>query len=339
MVIKLGTAAITLPDGRLNEGLLAECCRQINLLGNQYHVLLVSSGAVGSGMTAIKQYKATIYQKKAAAAVGNPLLMASYARHFAQFNITTAQCLLERAHFNNRKHFVQLRKTIETLWSSGILPIANDNDVVNDLELRFSDNDELATLLAVALDATQLLIGSTVDGLMDAAGKTIKQVNAIDEQLFTLVRPEKSAQGLGGMFSKLSHTRKATAMGIATTIFNARIPGNILLAAAGKTGTHFMPQKSSLNARQKWLKSGRIHGTICVDAGAAEALLARKSLLAVGIKKIAAPFVKGELVEITNPDGSVLAVGKSRMASAAINPTEKSQVVLHANDIMLIENE
>ena len=335
LVIKLGTAAITLPSGLVNTKQLALICNQLASLHSRYHLLVVSSGAVGSGKAFIEKYKGTINQKKAAAAIGNPLLMATYARLLGKHSIVTAQCLCERSHFSNRKSFVQLKATITELWKSNIVPIANDNDVVNDRELRFSDNDELATLLAVAFNAKMLLIGSSVDGLLDAKGELLNQVSKIDESILALVRPEKSAGGLGGMFSKLTHTRLATSLGIDTVIFNARRPKGIEEAYQGLGGTHFIAQKSNLNARQKWLLSGSTHGALVVDAGAAAALRKRKSLLAVGILRIKTPFVKGEMIDIEDEEGQVLAMAKSRITAQEAATKQPSLIVAHANDIQL----
>jgi glutamate 5-kinase len=335
IVIKLGTAAITTADGGVNSDLLKNICAQLATLQQRHHVLLVSSGAVGSGKPFIEGYKGSINQKKAAAAIGNPLLMAQYARHFAKHNITVAQCLCERSHFNNRKSFVQLKATITELWKSNIIPIANDNDVVNDRELRFSDNDELATLLAVAFNASALLIGSSVQGLLTPDNQLLSEVKVIDETIFSYVKPEKTAQGLGGMFSKLSHTKLATSMGIETVIFNAREKGNILKAYRQETGTTFAAQKSNLTARQKWLLSGKTHGGVVVDTGAAQALLKRKSLLAVGVLKVNGSFVVGEMIDIEDEAGTVLALAKSKVNAQDITTKTGSLVVAHANDIML----
>jgi glutamate 5-kinase len=325
-----------LPDGSINKPLLKHICQQVATLAADRPIIMVSSGAVGSGKPFIGKYKGTINQKKAAAAVGNPLLMAQYAKYFASHNITVAQCLLERSHFNQRERFVQLKATITELWKNGIIPIANDNDVVNDREIRFSDNDELATLLAVAFDAHKLLIGSSVAGLLDAEGRVVPKVKSIDETLFGLVRPEKSTQGLGGMASKLSHTRLATSMGIETVIFNAREKNNITLASQGLSGTVFGAQKANLNARQRWLLSGRTHGTVVVDEGAAKALANRKSLLAVGVKEVIGGFVKGEMIEIETMEGKVLAMARAKMHSADMVPENRSMVVAHANDMVLL---
>jgi glutamate 5-kinase len=336
IVLKLGTAAITLPDGLINKPLLRHICGQVAALAKERPIIMVSSGAVGSGKPFIQKYKGTLNQKKAAAAVGNPLLMAQYAKYFANHGITVAQCLLERSHFNQRERFVQLKATISELWKNGIIPIANDNDVVNDRELRFSDNDELATLLAVAFDAHTLLIGSSVGGLLDAKGQVIPRVSAIDETLFGLVKPEKSAQGLGGMASKLSHTRLATSMGIETIIFNAKAKNNILQAMLRQSGTLFTARKSTLNARQRWLMSGRTHGTVVVDEGAAKALGARKSLLVVGVKNVIGSFVKGEMIEIESSDGRLIGMARAKMHAADIGPDTRSQVLAHANDMVML---
>lgn len=336
IVVKLGTAAITTPDGLLHKSLLQNICQQLAKLHQQYHLILVSSGAVGSGKPFIKNYKGSINQKKAAAALGNPLLMGAYAAHFKKENLLVAQCLLERNHFNQRERFVQLKATITELWKNDIIPIANDNDVVNDRELRFSDNDELATLLAVAFDAERLLIGSSVAGLLDDKGNMLDRVDSLDERIFGFVKPEKSTQGLGGMASKLSHTRVATSMGIETVIFNAKVPGNILKANEGQTGTLFEAQKSTLNARKRWLLSGKPHGTVVVDAGAEKAILNRKSLLSVGVVSTEGLFLKGELIDILNPSGVLLAMASSKINASAWSREIPGQLVAHANDISLI---
>lgn len=336
LVIKLGTAAITLPDGTINQPLLRNLAAQLATLHSRYRLLLVSSGAVGSGKPFLKKYKGTINQKKAAAAIGNPLLMATYARHLGRHGIHTAQCLLERSHFNQRDRFVQLTATITELWRNDIIPIANDNDVVNDRELRFSDNDELATLLAVAFGADRLLIGSSVDGLLTPDGLLLQEVKEVDATILSYVKPEKSAQGLGGMASKLSHTRAATRMGVPTIIFNARHKGNVLRALEGQAGTLFLAKKCALSARQKWLQQGRPHGTLVIDAGAAAALQQRKSLLVVGIQEVLGQFVKGELIDIAGPEGHIIALGRCRLGAAELAMAGGSAIAVHANDVSVL---
>ena len=173
IVIKFGTASITHKTGELNEEILQEIARQISILHADYQVVMVSSGAVGAGRGFIQNYKGTLSERKAAAAIGNPLLLAKYTQYFSKYGIVVAQSLCERQHFANRNQFLQLKETYQELWKNGVIPIANENDVVSNLELKFSDNDELATLIATGFGAETLLLCTSVGGLLDADKKII----------------------------------------------------------------------------------------------------------------------------------------------------------------------
>ncbi len=122
--------------------------KEIAGLSTSYHIVLVSSGAVGSGKIFIKNYKGSLIERKAAAAIGNPILIQLYHKYFSKYGITVAQALCERHHFSNRAQFLQLKETFFEFWNNNILPVVNENDLVSNVELKFSDNDELATLLA-----------------------------------------------------------------------------------------------------------------------------------------------------------------------------------------------
>ena len=155
LVIKFGSAAIT-TDGEIDERIVLEIARQCAQLQPKYNIVIVSSGAVAAGKKFIPKYTGTLAQKKAAAAIGNPLLVRTYGTYFKPFKIALAQSLCERHHFANRSQFLQLKSTYETLWKNNVIPIANENDVVSNKELKFSDNDELATLIAVGFGAEQI---------------------------------------------------------------------------------------------------------------------------------------------------------------------------------------
>jgi glutamate 5-kinase len=127
----------------------------------------------------------------------------------------------------------------------------------------------------------------------------------------------------------------ATKMGIETVIFNARNANALLNAAANKAGTVFLAQKSSLSDRQKWLLSGNTQGSLAIDAGAAKALLQRKSLLAVGVVRIVTDFAEGEIIDIEDEQGQLVAMGKTRM-HAKNWVKGAAQVVVHANDLILL---
>jgi glutamate 5-kinase len=339
LVFKIGTSSITTPQGFVDEPLMAEVVKQISELHQSYHIVIVSSGAVGTGKKYIKDYSGKIDERKAAAAIGNPILINKYAGMFEPYGIPIAQSLCERSHFSHRNQFLQLRDTYEELWRNGVIPIANENDVVSSRELKFSDNDELATLLAVGFGAELLLIATSVPGVLDQNGEVVRKIERFDESVLGLATKEKSAAGLGGMVSKLTFAKLATHLGIRVCIFSARAEKGILEAVSGTTGTVCIPRKATANARQKWLASGSlISGSIVVDAGARKALEGRKSLLMVGVKEIPQGFSAGDVIDIADENGEYFAVARVRTHSSDLlqRVGEKKLIVAAADDIVVL---
>lgn len=338
IVVKYGTAAITLPTGEPDPDILKQIAKEIASLHKQFRVIVVSSGAVGAGKSFIRNYKGTLSQRKAAASIGNPLLINIYSEVFRPFGIPIAQSLCERGHFADRSRFLQLKDTFEELWRNGVIPIVNENDVVSDRELKFSDNDELATLLAAGFGAEALMLCTSVGGVLNESGEIIRQVSDIKD-LFQYVRTDKSFLGLGGMASKLTFAKLATRLGIRVVIFGMKQHGGLLEAVEGKNGTELSPEKSTLSARNKWLGSGGlISGKLYVDAGAGRAVLKRRSLLAVGVVEVKGEFEKGEIVEVMNPEGEAIAVARARVSSQNLVKNLKTQnyEVANANDIVIL---
>lgn len=338
LVIKLGSASIT-TDGDIDERIVLEIARQCAQLQSRYNLVLVSSGAVAAGKRYIPNYRGTLAQRKAAAAIGNPLLIRTYSTYFRPYKIALAQSLCERHHFANRVQFLQLKQTYETLWKNNIIPIANENDVVSNKELKFSDNDELATLIALGFDAEQLLFGTTVAGVLDKQGHVLSKLPTIDKNVLALATKAKSAPGLGGMISKLNFAKLATRMGIRVVIFSVRENDSVLHAVQGKTGTLCLPAEKRFSTRNKWLASGSlISGVVKVDAGAIVALKRRGSLLAVGLIAIQRDFEAGEVIQIEDPSGAVFAVAKAKMDSSDLEQLKdkRNLEIAHADDIVLI---
>jgi glutamate 5-kinase len=339
LILKFGTASITQKNGEPDETIIAEIARQVAILHTDYQIVMVSSGAVGAGKHFIKNYTGEIAERKAAAAIGNPLLLNIYAKYFSKYNIQIAQSLCERQHFGNREQFLQLKETYQELWANDIIPIANENDVVSNRELKFSDNDELATLIATGFGAEIMMICTLTGGLLDKEKNIIRKIENIDNQILSLVDNSKSALGSGGMASKLTFTKLATRMGIKVIIFGMKEPDGILNAIAGEAGSEFLPQEVNLSSRNKWLASGSLTvGTLQIDTGAAKALLKRSSLLAVGIKKVKGEFEIGEVVEITDNQGIMVAVARTKVSSVELSTNLKTlnYEVANANDIVLI---
>src|ERR1041385_9135886 len=134
LVLKIGTSSITNEEGFLDLSVLRNIAGQIAVVHKNYHVVIVSSGAVGTGKKFIAGYTGKINERKAAAAIGNPVLINKYTHAFEKYGIPIAQSLCERGHFSDREKFLQLKSTYEELWRNGVIPIANENDVVSSRE-------------------------------------------------------------------------------------------------------------------------------------------------------------------------------------------------------------
>src|SRR5450432_4404226 len=193
LVVKLGTTVITDTNGIIDYKIIKKVTNEITGLSKSYRVVLVSSGAVSSGRSSINNYKGTLIERKVAAAVGNPILIRLYHKHFLKYGITVAQALCERHHFSSRDQFLQLKETFLEFWNNDILPVVNENDLVSNNELKFSDNDELATLVAIGFDADTLIICTSAGGFLDAEKKLIPDVEKIDSKISGYVSAEKSA--------------------------------------------------------------------------------------------------------------------------------------------------
>ena len=338
LVLKLGSASIT-TNAEIDEAIIADITRQVAILAENYHIILVSSGAVAAGKKFLKDYKGRMRERKAAAAIGNPLLLGTYSKYFQPYGISIAQSLCERQHFSNRTQFLQLKETYEELWKNGVIPIANENDVVSNLELKFSDNDELATLLGVGFGASLILLGTSVPGVLDKNGEVVAKIDMINSDVFSLATKNTSEVGLGGMTSELTFANLATSMGIKVIIFGVRTDDGILKAVKEETGTVCEPKVCSIPARNKWLASGSlVTGRLTVDEGACKAIRNRKSLLAVGVRSIQNPFNAAEIFEIIDLDGNIVAVAKSKLFSSAItqDTNQHNLEVANASDIVIL---
>jgi len=338
IVIKIGSSVIADASGHIDPAVIEKIASEIAAITKTYSIILVSSGAVSSGKGSLRSYKGKLIERKAAAAIGNPILIDQYGKCFSRYGIRVAQALLERHHFSNREQFVELRDTIKELWKNDVLTIVNENDFVSSHELKFSDNDELATLTAIALNAEVLLLCTTAGGYRDDNDRIIDKVEEINSSLLNYLKNEKSSFGTGGMASKLAFTRLATSLGIRVVICGIAGEGAFNKAINGDAGTSFQAKTSSLKDRQKWLSSGSLTiGSIQIDDGAIAALNSRKNLLSIGIVLIQRPFLKGEVVQLVNALGAIAGVAKMKIASTEIdtlNP-QRNKVAARADDIVM----
>ncbi|MBE9916427.1 glutamate 5-kinase [Paenibacillus donghaensis] len=321
VVVKIGSSSLTSAEGGLSREAVAFFANEINTLKTEGHeILLVTSGAVAAGFRAIGYTfrPKVLHEKQAAAAVGQALLMQSYQEAFAAHGITTAQILLTRGDFGNRKRMNNACMTIEELLKQGSVPVINENDTVSVNELKFGDNDTLSALVANLVKAQQLLILTDMDGLY--TGDPRKHPNAvrfdhvdeITDEIYAIAGGAGSSVGTGGMRSKVDAAKIATRGGVPVFVGKVETSGDLKNAVDGHgKGTYFDTNLHSLPMKKQWLGfMSTPLGSLRVDPGAEEALVnGGHSLLPVGIKIVDGHFQAGDVVEVLNLEGNVLGRG------------------------------
>jgi len=322
LVLKIGTSSLMGPQGP-EPAVLAKLAEVMGrLIEAQYRVVLVTSGAVGTGRWRLnwKGRSRNIPEKQAAAAVGQGLLMHQYEQAFSQRGLVTAQLLLTRDDLADRTRYINVSNTLSVLLHAvvPVVPIINENDSVAVDELKFGDNDTLSALVAAVVDADALYLLSDVDALYDAdprlepAARPIAVVPVITPAIEALAGKSGTSLGTGGMVTKIQAARIATACGVPMTLLDGRAPERILAHLRGEVvGTTFVAAESRLEGRKRWLAfGGRVSGALTLDEGALTAVrLNGRSVLPIGVCAVAGAFEHGALVSLLGPDGVEVARG------------------------------
>lgn len=309
IIIKIGTGVITEHD-RLEEGVVRDLVRQVVALREQgIETVIVSSGAVATGRSALSlQGSEDATNRQVYAAVGQVGLMSLYAKLFSEHGYASAQVLVTKEDFRDRNHYASMKGCFENLLRERIVPIVNENDVIARHELSFSDNDELAGLVASQVNADLVVMLSSVEGILEGIGIQGAVIGEVTpetaEVLIVHITEAKSAGGRGGMKSKFEIARRLMAQGIEVFVGNGRRHNVLIEIIEGGTfGTRFIPdRKLSAIKRRLSHSEGLSTGTVYVDERAEEVLMSGKfiSLLPVGITKVDGDFKKGEVIEIRN---------------------------------------
>jgi len=358
VVIKLGTNILTKPDTiEIDTDYVRRIAGQINsLLKAARRVLIVSSGAIGMGAgqigitTSIKDTR----MHQACAAIGQPLLMAEYRKAFARFGVTVAQVLVTAEVLSNRKTYLNLRNSIETLLKMGVVPILNENDSVSTDEIgsAFGDNDRLSALVASKIDADLLIMLSDIDLLYDKDPRKYKDAAPIPTVFEITARLERTAGGkgtkyaAGGMKTKLEAAKIAANAGCRIVLANGRIKNVIAKILAGEQiGTLFLP-KRKLSNRARWLLNSKPVGVIRIDAGAIRAVRNKKSLLPSGVVSVEGRFEAGDVVMLNDVAKAVTSIAGSQLKQLAgkhsseirklLGPKHKD-VIATPEDIVLVD--
>jgi glutamate 5-kinase len=328
MVIKVGSRVLCEEGGGLAEGRIQVLCDEISQLQDMgYSVVLVSSGAVGSGMDLLGYSKkpSTLAEKQACAAVGQIHLMHRYATLFGAKGKLVSQILLSAEDFRRRERFLNIRQTVSTLLHKGVLPIVNENDTVAVEEIKVGDNDKLSADVAQFLEADLLVILSDQDGLYDkhpqkyADARRLEVVPKINQEILAMAETGAGSKvSTGGMPSKLAAIRQAVNAGTPAVLKSGFRPGLIALVKGEVDGTLFLPNPAKIDRRKRWLAFvSKPRGKIWVDAGGVKALRGgRSSLLAAGIKRVSGTFQPGDVVELLNPESEAIGRGRTAYGSA-----------------------
>ena len=329
VVIKVGSGVLTAADG-LNMSIINELATAVcHLEQKGMEVILVSSGAIASGLKKIGFSKRpdSVCQQQAMAAAGQSSLMMAYEEAFGHHEKKVAQILLTRDDLNHRGRYLNARNTIFTLLSWNVIPIINENDTVVVEEIKFGDNDNLSAMVANLTEADLLVNLTNINGLFDKdprTNKDAKLIRVVEKLDRTLMRYASSIPGFlgtGGMASKISSANKLALGGIPTIIANGLDSGILKNIFNGKEeGTLFLAQEASLCKRKHWIvftKSPK--GTLVIDSGAEMAILKNgKSLLPPGIRDVIGKFRIGDSVQLKNEFGEEIAVGMTNYDASDI---------------------
>ncbi len=361
IIIKVGSAVLT-DDNGLSFSVLENLVKQIAVLHKQgKKVCLVSSGAVAAGKKVLgKEFKIEgLAGKQGAAAIGQGRLMRDYEELFQQHGILCAQILLTRDDLRSRERFLNAKNTFQQLLQWNVVPIVNENDSVVIHELKFGDNDALASLLCNIVEADISINLTSTQGVL-AKNPLIysnEQIPIMEfiEDIQNLNLDElcggKTSVGTGGMYSKLLSARRTAQLGVPTLIIPGKEKDIILRVIKGETiGTWICPTKEPVSRRKYWLAyRSEVQGSINIDEGAFIALNEKgKSLLPGGIMQVEGNFGVGALVAITYQNKKIAVglsnynsvelkkiKGLSRLEVAAILGNAHYPEVIHRDNLLL----
>ena len=332
IVVKVGSRLLVNANGRPNLKRLQNLADQLAALRKEgREVILVSSGAVAAGLQTLKMKEkpTNIPDLQMAAAIGQTRLMSIYDGAFQKHKCKTAQILLTHDDLRNRTRHLNARNTMIKLLKHDVIPIVNENDVVSIDEIKFGDNDKLAALVSMLIDADLLILLTSVNGFQLASegkpARRLSEITKLTANIKAAAGGSGSAVSTGGMATKLEAAMMATKAGISSVIADGRKNDTLLRLVAGDDCGTLLPARQDdasplLNKRKRWI--AYFHkpcGSITIDTGASRALLEKgKSLLPIGIKSIQGSFPKGANLEILNEKGVLLAYGLTDYTSRDI---------------------
>lgn len=329
LIVKVGSNVLTRSDGMPNVTNMSQLVDQIAYLYKKGHeIILVSSGAVACGRSAVKPTKELdpVEARQIFSSVGQIRLINLYNMLFGAYGITVGQVLTQKENFSSRSLYLNQRNCLLAMIDNGIIPVVNENDTASLTELMFTDNDELSGLMATMMNADTLIILSNIAGLYtgnpaDPDSKIISVVKP-GEDLSKYISDTKSGYGRGGMHTKSGIATKVAAEGISVRLARGDRK-NVLIDLVENPEsvphTLFEPAPMTLSSVKRWIAhSGAFaKGVIRINENAKISILSNQavSLLPIGITEIEGNWEEGDIVSIYGPDNTIIAIGKAALSS------------------------
>ncbi|MDC3008168.1 glutamate 5-kinase [Candidatus Pelagibacter sp.] len=342
IVVKIGSSLIVDNNKKIRKKWLLSFAKDIkNLKSNNQQVVIVSSGAIALGCKKMNYSKSGLKLDKsqAIASIGQIELMNLFSETFSKYKLNISQILLTLEDTEERRRSINAKRTFENLFQLNYIPIVNENDTIATSEIKFGDNDRLASRVAQITNADTLVLLSDVDGLYTKNpknfkdAKLIKNISNIKKDLKNVDIRGRTEFGSGGMDTKIEAARICNLAGCNMVIANGLYLNPINQIEKKKNSTWFISEVPKLDARKKWIISSvSPKGELIIDDGAKKALINGKSLLAAGIKKVNGDFKKGDHIKILDNKRKEFARGLSSFSSNEINKI----LGCHSNEIKKI---
>ena len=329
IIIKIGSSLLVNDKNKIRKKWLISFAKDIKeLKSKNKKVIIVSSGAIALGCKkmGLKNSNLKLDKSQAIASVGQIELMNLFSQTFSKLRLNISQILLTLDDTEERRRSINAKRTFENLFQLNYIPIVNENDTIATTEIKYGDNDRLASRVAQITDADTLILLSDVDGLYTKNpkrykdAKLIKQVNNLNKDTYGINTKGITEFGKGGMNTKLEAAKICNLSGCNMIIANGLYLNPINKIEKEKNFTLFASKISKLHARKKWIISSvSPKGELIIDDGAKKALSNGKSLLAAGIKKVVGKFNKGDHIKILDIRRKEFARGLSSFSSEEID--------------------